>query len=52
MYLEWGKLYLGWGREGLAIDAFKKALLLDPSNREAADKLKEVRESKKNSDGR
>jgi hypothetical protein len=43
--------HLGWWRKALATDAFKKALLLDPSNREAADKLKEVSGSEKNSDG-
>jgi pimeloyl-ACP methyl ester carboxylesterase len=51
MFLEWGKIYLGWGRKVLATDAFKKALLLDPSNREAADKLKEAGGSEKNLDG-
>jgi predicted dienelactone hydrolase len=46
MFLEWGQLFLGWGRKELAADFLKKALLLDPSNREAADKLKEAAGSK------
>jgi hypothetical protein len=36
MFLEWGQLFVGWGRNELARDFFKKVLLLDPSNREAA----------------
>ena len=46
MYLEWGQIFLRWERRELATDCFKKALLLDPSNREAADKLKEASGSK------
>jgi len=42
MFLEWGQLFLGWGRKELARDFFKKLLLLDPSNREAADGLKKL----------
>jgi hypothetical protein len=40
--LDWGKTYLRLDRKSLAVDHFKKVLLLDPSNREAADKLKEL----------
>ena len=46
MFLEWGQIFLRGGRKELARDFFKKVLLLDPSNREAADKLKEVAGSK------
>ncbi|HEX5272434.1 MAG TPA: tetratricopeptide repeat protein, partial [Gemmataceae bacterium] len=42
MLLEWGKAYLRQGRTALARDYFKKALVLDPSNGEAADRLKEA----------
>jgi hypothetical protein len=45
-FLEWGQIFLRWGRKELATDFFKKALLLDPSNREAADKLKGAAGSK------
>jgi hypothetical protein len=45
-FLEWGQIFLRIGRKELATDFFKKALLLDPSNREAADKLKEATGSK------
>jgi hypothetical protein len=45
-FLEWGQIYLRSGRKELASYFFKKALLLDPSNREAADKLKELAGSK------
>jgi hypothetical protein len=46
MFLEWGRLFLGWERKELARDFFKKALLLDRSNREAADGLKKVGDEK------
>jgi tetratricopeptide (TPR) repeat protein len=46
MYLEWGQTFLRLERRELATDCFKKALLQDPSNREAADKLKEASGSK------
>jgi hypothetical protein len=46
MFLEWGQIFLRGGRKELARDFFKKVLLLDPSNREAADKLKEAAGSK------
>jgi hypothetical protein len=52
MLLGWGKVYLRLGRKRLAGDYFKKALLLDPSNAEAADKLKEVEVSEEQSYGR
>ena len=42
MILEWGRIYLRFGRKGLAADYFKKVLLLDPSNQEAADNLKKL----------
>jgi hypothetical protein len=46
MFLEWGQIFLRGGRKELATDFFKKALLLDPSNREAADQLKGAAGSK------
>ena len=51
VFLDWGSTYLRSGRKGLAGEYFKKVLLLDPSNREAADKLKEAGGSQKKSDG-
>jgi predicted dienelactone hydrolase len=45
-FLEWGQIFLRMGRKELATDCFKKVLLLDPSNREAADKMKEATGSK------
>jgi hypothetical protein len=45
-FLEWGQIFLHLGRKELARDFFKKALLLGPSNRKAADKLKEAARSK------
>jgi dienelactone hydrolase len=50
--LEWGRTYLRMGRTRLAGDYFKKVLLLDPANREAADRLKELGGSKKPTEGR
>jgi hypothetical protein len=47
MLLDWGKTYLRGGRTGLARGYFKKVLLLDPANGEAADRLKEVGAGKK-----
>jgi hypothetical protein len=52
MLLDWGKTYLRLGRKGLAVDYFNKVLLLDPSNAEAAEKLKEAGVSEKQPDGR
>jgi pimeloyl-ACP methyl ester carboxylesterase len=46
MFLEWGQLFQGWGRNESARDFFKKVLLLDPSNREAADRLKKIDDEK------
>jgi hypothetical protein len=48
MFLEWGKIYLQLGRKDLARDLFKKVLVLDSSNKEAADKLKDLSEGKRN----
>jgi hypothetical protein len=45
-FLEWGQIFLRWGRQELARDFFKKALLLDPSNRKAADGLKKLDDEK------
>jgi hypothetical protein len=42
MFLEWGQIYQRIGRKELARDFFRKALLLDPSHREAADGLKKL----------
>jgi hypothetical protein len=50
MLLDWGKTYLRFGRNSLALDYLKKVLLLEPSNREAADKLKGLAEKTKNMD--
>jgi hypothetical protein len=47
MFLEWGQIFLRWGRKELARDFFKKALLLDPSNRKAADGLRTLNDEKK-----
>jgi hypothetical protein len=44
LILDWGRIYRRFGRKGLAADYFKKVLLLDPSNCEAAEKLKELGE--------
>jgi len=46
MILGWGKTYLNLGRKKMAADFFKKVLLLEPNNKEAAEKLKELGESK------
>jgi dienelactone hydrolase len=48
VFLELGKLSQGQGRRDRAADFYKRVLLLDPANREAADKLKDVTEGKKN----
>jgi hypothetical protein len=50
-FLDWGGTYLRSGRKSLAEEYFKKVLLLDPSNGEAADKLKAVGGSERKSDG-
>jgi hypothetical protein len=51
MILDWGRIYLRFGRKGLAADYLKKVLLLDPSNGEAAEKLKELGELNEKADG-
>jgi hypothetical protein len=51
MLLDWGRAYLRFGRKKLAGEYFQKVLLLDPSNREAADKLKEIKGSEAKSEG-
>ena len=40
------KLYLGLGGKTLAANCFRKVLLLEPSNGEAANKLKKAEEMK------
>jgi dienelactone hydrolase len=52
MLLEWGKTYLGFGLKRLAADNFKKVLLLEPGNDEAAAKLKGLEGSEKKPGGR
>jgi hypothetical protein len=42
MLLDWGKVYTRLGSKNLAADYFAKVLLLEPSNGEAADRLKEL----------
>jgi pimeloyl-ACP methyl ester carboxylesterase len=46
MLLDTGKLYLRLGGKTLAANCFRKVLLLEPSNSEAADKLKKAEETK------
>jgi pimeloyl-ACP methyl ester carboxylesterase len=48
MLLEIGKSYQRMGRPERAADFYKRVLLLEPSNGEAADKLKELGEGNKN----
>ncbi len=50
--LDWGKSYQRQGRTKLAGEYFKRVLLLDPSNGEAAGRLKEVSGSDLKSAGR
>src|SRR5262249_48689739 len=45
-FLEFGKSYQRLGRPERAADFYKRVLLLEPSNGEAADKLKEIGEGK------
>jgi len=47
VFMGWGDVYLRMGNKGYATDAFKKVLLLDPMNAEAAAKLKGLGEGKK-----
>jgi predicted dienelactone hydrolase len=51
MLLSFGEAFLRQDRRSLARDYFKKVLVLDPSNREAAGKLKELGGLKKDFDG-
>jgi len=51
MLLDWGKAYVGMGLKDRATGYFKKVLLLDPTNGEAARKLKELAEAKDKSSG-
>jgi hypothetical protein len=46
----WGDVYLRFGRTALAADNFKKVLLLDPTNKEAAEKLKKASAAEKAAD--
>jgi hypothetical protein len=48
--LAWGNTYLRLGNKRLAADFFKKVILLDASNTEAVNKLKECEESEKKSE--
>jgi len=46
-FIAWGKEYERIGRKPLALDYFEKAHTLDPGNTEAAERLKTLREPKK-----